>query len=127
MYRPTTTKQKKKKHAPAKPNDASKADLAHLVAVLVDQLRHGVVLLAVRPSAAPAAERPSALDHVAEARAGPESAAVHERRHPEARVSDLHVGRGPDALGVAKPDVGGRRGRGATGWCVEIRASERVQ
>lgn len=94
---------------PAKSNDASKPDFAHLIAVLVDQLRHGIVLVAC-PST-PAADRPSALDYVAEAGAGPESAAVHERRHPEARVSYLHVSGGPDTPSVVESGVGVRRGR----------------
>lgn len=113
FFRRSKTKQKhvdtsKNKDAPAKPNNASKPDLAHLVAVLVDQLRYGVVLIAVC-SSAPAADRPPVLDHVAEAGAGPESPAVDERRHPEARVSYLHVGGGPDLSSIAERAVGVHR------------------
>lgn len=83
---------------------AAEPDLPDLIPILVDQLRHGVVLFLVT-AATPytAAARCGTPCEAAQGGASAEPRALDERCHPQARVRDLKVCWRPNALRIAEP------------------------
>ena len=93
---------------------AAEPDLADLIPILVDQLRHRILILlitAATPSTISAA-RYSTPREAVQGGASAEPRALDERCHPQARVRDLKVCWRPNALGITEPvrDIADRTG-----------------